>query len=204
MAHAGKLTALLTAARQDGDPAARERAFSELLRLLTIFVRAGMGESLRRHRESVDICQSVAKSFVSDLRDGRLEFPTEAALVAYLQQVVRTKLAQAARHDRAQKRGGGVVVHGLEAHPADSGLCEQLAGHEPSGSAHLAGKEYAAQMAIELSGEDQELIRLRQSGLSWDEIALRLEKTPAAVRKSWSRLQQRLEGLGESDEDSRG
>ncbi len=202
MAQAGKLTALLTAARQDGDPAGRERAFAELLRLLTIFVRAGMGDGLRKHRESVDICQSVAKSFVADLRDGRLEFPTEAALIAYLQQVVRTKLAQAARHDRARKRGGDVAVRPLDGGSLEFAAVDQAAAVEPTASAQLAGREYSKKVLADLDAEERDLIRLRQSGLEWDDIAQRLGKSPAAVRKTWSRLQQRLEGLDASAAES--
>ncbi len=193
MATAGKLTSLLSAARQDADPAARERAFEELLRLLTIFVRAGMGDALRRHRESVDICQSVAKSFVMDLRDGRLDFPSEAALVAYLQQVVRTKLAQSARGDRALKRGAGQRPADLHGGAAGSGETGEPAGFDPTASMVAQGQETARRVISALSPDEQELIRLRQAGLGWDQIAERLGKNSAAVRQIWSRLQRRAE-----------
>jgi len=45
-----------------------------------IYIRAGMGRRLRDHRESVDVCQSVAKSFIEDFETGRINFDTEAQL----------------------------------------------------------------------------------------------------------------------------
>lgn len=194
MAQAGKLTALLSAARQHEDSASRDRALEELLRLLTIFIRAGMGESLRRHRESADICQSVAKSFVVDLFDGRLEFPTEAALVAYLQQIVRTKLAEAARRDRAIKRGGGVasVEGGLE------GQIDAGGRGEATPSMHAIAGETRARVAAELDADDAELVRLKQSGMTWEQIGCRLGLSSAAVRQRWSRVSRRAAG-GDGD-----
>ena len=88
------------------DPVARDRAFTEFLRLISIFVRVRMGNRLRDHRESADVCQSIAKSFVDDAARGLLKFDSPAALNAYLQQVVRSKLAELHRHDTADKRGG--------------------------------------------------------------------------------------------------
>lgn len=199
MAHAGKLTALLSAARQEADPVARERAYEELLRLLTIFVRAGMGDALRRHRESVDICQSVAKSFVVDLRDGRVEFPTEGALVAYLQQVVRTKLAQAARHDGAIKRGGAVAVRGLAPQSPSGSLGVEPAAPDPTASMVAGGQEARLQILRDLTPDERELIRLRQAGLDWEDIAARLGRSGPAVRKAWSRLQERARNAAGED-----
>lgn len=187
MANAGRLTALLAAARGHGDPAERERAFEELLRLLTIFVRTGMGDAIRRHRESADLCQSVARSFVGDLREGRIEFPSEPALVAYLQTVVRSKIAQAARHDQAAKRGGDRRQEHGETGP------EVFAALDPTASVISQGNEAARHWLETLSPDEQELIRLRRAGLGWDQIGHRLGKTPEALRKTWSRLRQRIE-----------
>ncbi|MBL8964424.1 MAG: hypothetical protein KF787_01055 [Phycisphaeraceae bacterium] len=187
MANTGRLTALLAAARGNDNPVERDRAFEELLRLLMIFVRVGMGESLRRHRDSVDLCQSVARSFVGDLREGRLEFPTEAALVAYLQRVVRTKLAQAARHDNAAKRGGGIVLEHARNGP------DALPSQVPTASMDAVGGESARRWLDALSPDERDLIRLRQAGLAWDQIGHRLGKSPESLRQTWSRLQRRFE-----------
>ena len=62
------LSGLLKAVADHSDPGARDAAFAELLRLVGIYVRAGMGRGLRARRESMDVCQSVAKSFIDDMR----------------------------------------------------------------------------------------------------------------------------------------
>lgn len=109
----GNLHSLLTLARS-GDERAGDQAFREVSRLLTIFVRAGMGHRLRDHRESADVCQSIARSFIEDHAAGAVKFENEAALVGYLKTVVRSKLAMLARHDGAMKRGGGAARVGLD------------------------------------------------------------------------------------------
>jgi hypothetical protein len=202
MESTGKLGALLAHACGKDSPstgtggaappsaAERERAFEEILRLLSIFVRSSIGTGLRRNRESVDICQSVAKSLVMDLRDGKLEFENEAALVGYLQTVVRTKLAEAARHDRALKRGGAANPGGARASAA---IPVEFAGAaDPTASANaIEAEAYAAAMS-QLSESEQELVRLRKAGLEWDQISARLGRSSAALRKEWSRLQDRM------------
>jgi DNA-binding NarL/FixJ family response regulator len=43
-----------------------------------------------------------------------------------------------------------------------------------------------------LSAEEQELARLRLAGLEWQEIGARIGRDPAALRKQWSRLVERV------------
>lgn len=200
MEDTGKLGALLARACGKDSPSSgtggapsaadRERAFEEILRLLSIFVRSSIGTGLRRNRESVDICQSVAKSLVMDLREGKLEFENEAALVGYLQTVVRTKLAEATRHDRALKRGGPMNPGG--AHASAAIPVEFAGASDPTASANaMEAEAYAAAMS-QLSESEQELVRLRKAGLEWDQISARLARSSAALRKEWSRMQERL------------
>lgn len=182
------LHTLLSQARA-GDERSRERAFGELLRLLTVFVRAGMGRRLRDHRESDDVCQSIARSFIEDHGTGKVAFESEGALVAYLKTVVRSKLAMLARHDGALKRGAdalGSVGGDLDGEPAACGeaACD--------GEVELRTREALALMHDRLSPDDQELTRLRLGGMEWAQIAQRLGREPAAVRKQWSRLVERV------------
>lgn len=186
----GGLHTLLWQARE-GDERARERAFSELLRLLTVFVRSGMGRRLRDHRESDDVCQSIARSFIEDHGAGKVVFESEGALVAYLKTVVRSKLAMLARHDGALKRGAealGSVGGDLDGAQAAGG-----GGEAPSdGEVELRTREALELMHDRLSADDQELTRLRLGGMGWAQIAQRLGREPAAVRKQWSRLVDRV------------
>lgn len=168
----------------DADPARRNAAYAEISRLLLIFVRASMGRKVRDHRESLDICQSVAKSFVEDFQAGKVVFDSEAAIAGYLRQVVRTKLADFARTDGAIKRGGPQSRPEASAsdHPA----------HDPSASTKAASREEYERAVAELSEEDQILFRLRARDLSWEQIAAQMGADPAALRQRWSRLRSRL------------
>lgn len=195
MSTSGGLKALLARACGPGDSPqearAREAAFAELLRLVMIAIRAGMGRRLREHRESADVCQSVAKSFVDDFESGRLRFETEAQLAAYLQKVVRSKLVDLARHDGASKRGAG-------ARPGEASVTDVSDRAAAGASAVLRGVEARERLLAQLSEVEQVLVRLRAQGLGWDQIAAALNKDPAALRQQFSRIQKRL-GQGAVD-----
>lgn len=195
----GGLRALLgRACGKGGDARAREEAFEELLRLVTIAIRAGMGRRLRDHRESGDVCQSVARSFVEDFEAGRLEFETEAQLAAYLRRVVKHKLVDLARADAAAKRGGGRPT------ARDDGAVSAAADvHGPSASAGLRADEALEGLLAGLSAEEQALVRLRRQGLSWEQIADALGdgRDAVALRQQFSRLRRRV---GEGPEGGAG
>jgi RNA polymerase sigma factor (sigma-70 family) len=180
------LTALLD---QNADGAARDRAYTELLRLVAIFVRVRMGgaggpDRLRDHRESADVCQSIAKSFVDDAARGMLRFDSQAALHGYLQQVVRSKLAELARHDGAAKRGG------RDAGPsADPELAEA---DDPSASIRALSKEELERVMAGLTPDEGQVVLLRRQGLEWKEIAGVLGVSEEALRQRWSRVRKRL------------
>lgn len=181
---ASTLSGLLKAAANPTDPRARDAAFSELLRLVGIYVRAGMGRALRDRRESLDVCQSVAKSFVDDMAAGKLQFDNEAAVAGYLQKVVKSKLAELAREDRAQKRGGGLGPQALH----ESGI----EADDASALDRLAQDEQWQRVMDALSDHERTLITLRRRGLEWPQIAEQLGRDPAALRQQFSRLQKRV------------
>lgn len=184
---------------ETADPAARERAYAELLRLVTIFVRArlgargaaGGGDRLRDHRESADVCQSIAKSFYDDASKGALKFDSPAALNGYLQQVVRTKLAELARHDGAAKRGGPDAPRpGRIDAGADPDLAEA---RDPTASVQALSDEQLARLLAALTPDESQLVAMRRQGLEWPDIAAALGVSEGSLRQRWSRLRKRLE-----------
>lgn len=175
----------LIADAANADPAARERAYGELLRLVTIFVRVRMGDRLRDHRESADVCQSIAKSFVDDAAKGALRFDSPAALNAYLQQVVRSKLAELARHDQAVKRGG---PEGRDA-ALDP---DQAPGEGPTASVLALTDEGMDRLLASLTPEEAQLVSLRRRGLGWGAIAEATGASEDSLRQRWSRLRKKL------------
>lgn len=196
---ASSLSGLLKAAADQSDPRARDAAFAELLRLVGIYVRAGMGRGLRGRRESMDVCQSVAKSFVDDMTAGKLMFESEAAVAGYLQKVVKSKLAELAREDNAKKRAAGTPIASLTESVAVSDA-DQSAVFDRAG----AGEQWDKAIAF-LTPEEQLLVSLRRRGLEWEIIANQLGREPSALRQQFSRLQQRvIDRLGEHEHSGDG
>ncbi len=188
---AGNDLSSLLAGLGGSDPTQRERAYAELLRLVSIFVRVRMGNRLRNHRESMDVCQSIAKSFVDDASKGQLTFDSPAALTAYLQRVVQTKLAELARHDAALKRGGGIG----DAAALDAFGSAIAADNSPTASRQALHDEVSERILQALSEEERHLVTLRRRGIEWAEIARSLSINEATLRQRWSRLQKRIQEL---------
>ncbi len=158
-----------------------------------------MGRQLRDHRESVDVCQSIARSFVDDFGAGKLSFDNEAAVVGYLRTVVQTKMALLSRHDRALKRGGeAMVVSGGADEHAQADQEEETAG-----AGAVVQAEWVVRLASALSAEEQDLARWRAAGADWDVIATRTGRDSPALRKQWSRLIERVRQMDQSRDSSR-
>jgi len=186
------LATLFRAACSQSDPASREAAFAEILDLLLIYVRAGMGRALRNHRESADVCQSIARSLVEDVDAGRLHFETEPELRAYLRQVVRSRLAFLARSDSAQKRGGGARPTSLDPGGPEDSLKRDPPDPGASPSENVAADEARENAQATLSETALTVAQLRSRGMSWDEIAKLTGQSAEALRQEWSRLQRRM------------
>lgn len=187
------------AGRSDVDDA----VFAELLRLVRLLVRSGMGRRLRDFRESADVCQSIARSFIADHRAGAITFESEQQLVAYLRTVVASKLASIARSDQALKRGG---PRGL-GHASGQRGVDQVAdtagaarGHAVDPSTPAVNAETSEQVDAALTEDDRELARLRLRGMDWSQIAAHLNQDPQVLRKRWSRM---IERLGDAQDDTR-
>lgn len=186
---------LLSDACRDG-PDTEQAALVELLRIVRMLVRSGMGQRLRDFRDSADVSQSIARSFVMDHRKGALTFASDKQLVAYLRTVVQSKLASLARSDQALKRGGSqsrnvggsidieqIAVLNRSLDPADPSLRE----------------EASSKINAALTEDDRDLARLRLRGLDWNQIAEQLKQDPQVIRKRWSRLMKRLSQLDDSN-----
>lgn len=160
-----------------------EGAWDELFRRyhdpLLLAVRLRMGEELRAHLESEDIFQSVALESLRALE--RFEYRGPGSLNRFLRTLVANKIRDRVDTFRAGKRAGTVPLGDREI--------------ENPGPGYFDPEVYERlERALKgLSAEQREVVLLRRvEGLSSREVAARLGKSDAAVRKAYSRALARL------------
>src|SRR5690242_14346541 len=84
---------LLALARQ-GDEAALSQLVNEYEREVHTVARIRLGSALRPYVDSLDLVQSVHRSLLIGLRDGRFDISTPQNLVALALTIVRRKVAR--------------------------------------------------------------------------------------------------------------
>jgi RNA polymerase sigma factor (sigma-70 family) len=178
------------------------RAAEELVRRYEPLVRREVRLKLRDRRlasllDSMDVCQSVMRSFFVRTAAGQYDLDNPGQLVGLLVVMARNKLAAVARREHRDKRdlrrrtGTGEDLAGV------------LAGG-PSPSAAAATQDLLAEVRARLSEDERALADLRADGLGWDEVAARVGGTGQARRVQFARALDRVAaGLrldGDADE----
>ncbi|MBY0229223.1 MAG: hypothetical protein K2W96_08105 [Gemmataceae bacterium] len=138
---------------------------------------------VRRVIDSVDVCQSVLANFFVRARLGEFDLSEPGQLVRLLQAMARNKLADRARRQHAQKRGG-------DAH-AEADL-DALAGDDAEPGRIVAGKDLLDEVRKRLDDEERALADCRAQGMEWPEIAARVGGEPSTLRKKLGRALDRV------------
>lgn len=164
---------------QAGDTEAWERLYLRYHDALLFAIRSRLGSGLRAWLQSEDILHSVVKDALRDLE--RFEPRGPGSLQHYLHACVLNKIRSKAAHFGAEKRAGEQRVSSsvLDALPERGG--------EPR---YLDGARYdRLEVGLaQLSEPMREVVLLRSvEGLSNDEAAGILGKTPAATSKLYNR-----------------
>jgi RNA polymerase sigma-70 factor (ECF subfamily) len=169
-----------------GDAAAAEELVRRYEPLIRREVRLHLEDRrLGRLFDSMDVCQSVLKSFFVRTAAGEYDLDEPAQLVHLLVTMARNKLASEARRQNRQKRDQRRAAGG------DEGLAAVPAA-DPSPSRMAAGRELIDQVRARLSPEERELADLRAEGLSWEEVAARVGGNAHARRVQFSRAIDRV------------
>ena len=185
--------ALLEEARA-GDAQARERLLGDHLQGLTAFVRLRLGEALRARETSQDLVQSVYREVLEDLSD--FEYRGEASFRHWLFRRAENKIRDRARFWRREKRDPGREER-MQAgdENADRDLLAQLATFATP-SRQLTTREEIERVErafAKLPDDYREVILLsRIVGLSHEELAAEMGRTPVATRTLLSRALARL------------
>ena len=197
---------LIAEARQG--VAASLGALMELYRnYLGLLARTQLDARLAKRVSASDVVQETMLDACRDF--DRFRGATEGELMAWLRSILVANLARLLdEHVNAQKRSVGREVS-LDAHRQDLEqsavrLEQSLAGAISSPSLQAMRRERAAVLAdrlAQLREDDREVIVLRNlEGLSFDEVARRMNRSSGAVRVLWVRAVDRLRKLLQ-DED---
>jgi RNA polymerase sigma factor (sigma-70 family) len=193
-----------------GQPMPESSTYDELIRQVRAWDQDAAAELIRRYEpairrvvrvrladarlgnllDSMDICQSVLKSFFVRAAAGQYELDTPEQLLKLLSTMARNKLTTQARGEHAQRRDRRRVVHDS---PDDGGLVAP--GRGPT--AEVDARDLLHEVRRRLSADEQAILDLRNQGEDWAAIAARLGGGAEALRKRLARAIDRVaEELG--------
>jgi RNA polymerase sigma factor (sigma-70 family) len=166
------------------------RAAEELVRKYEPLVRRAVRIRLEDRRlerlfDSMDVCQSVLKSFFVRTAAGQYDLEEPGQLVGLLVAMAGNKLACEARRQHRQRRDQRRVAGG------DAAL-GGVAAADPSPSRAAAAKDLLAAARGRLTDEERALADLRADGQTWDEVAARVGGTAQARRVQLARALDRV------------
>jgi RNA polymerase sigma-70 factor (ECF subfamily) len=168
-----------------------EQAAAEMVRRYEPLIRREIRLQLEDRRlsrlfDSMDICQSVLKSFFFRTAAGQYDLDTPEQLQRLLVTMARNKLASAARSQHRRRRDQRRVS------AAGDEALDGVAADVPTPSEVVAGKELLERFRQALDDEERQLADLRGEGLAWGDIAARLGGTAQARRMQLARAVERV------------
>jgi RNA polymerase sigma factor (sigma-70 family) len=168
-----------------------EQAAVEMVRRYEPLIRREIRLQLEDRRlsrlfDSMDICQSVLKSFFFRTAAGQYDLDTPEQLQRLLVTMAKNKLASAARGQHRQRRDQRRVVGGGAEH------LEGALADVPTPSDVVAGEELLDRFRQALNEEERQLAELRGEGMAWGDIAARLGGTAQARRMQLARAVERV------------
>jgi RNA polymerase sigma-70 factor (ECF subfamily) len=192
-----ELRRLIERARRD-EPGALDRLLDSYRNYLRLLARTGLDASLRGKADPSDLVQDALLRASQNF--GQFRGAGDAELAGWLRQILARCLANFVRRYRSGGRRIG-REQSLEAllNQSSEAMEQILAteGPSPSGSAERRDLGVALSDALAQLGEDQRevIVLFHLEGLGWDEVARRLDRTPGAAQKLWTRALKQLRPL---------
>jgi RNA polymerase sigma-70 factor (ECF subfamily) len=188
---------------QGGDSATLGQLLELYRRYLALLARVQIGQRLQG---KVDASDLVQETFLEAHRNfGRFRGTSEGQLVSWLRQILAAKLADLVRRYLGTQGRDVRLEQEIEDGFGHSSvlLDRGLAAAQPSPSEQVARREQAVLLAdalAELPADYREVIVLRHlEGLTFPEVARRMERSLDSVEKLWmrglARLRQVLGGV---------
>lgn len=160
---------------------------------IRVMARVLLGPALRPYLDSMDLVQSVHRSLLVGLRDGRFSLNGPDRLIALALTMIRRKVARQWRRHRRQRRADG-NTEGLAL------LLGHLCTAEDDPGRAAAVKDAIQRVCDQLDDLDRQVMELRLEGHNTVEVAQRLGLDADVLRVRLSRLRQRLRADGILDE----
>ena len=183
-----------------GDGQAAEELVRRYESAIRLAVRTRLTDpALKRHFDSVDVCQSVLASFFLRAAAGQYDLNDPSDLVALLVRMAQNKLANQARFHRRQRRDARLVT-------GQDGAVERLADGGPAPDQIAAARDLLAALRAGLTPEERDLADRRGAGQGWAEISAAMGGTVAGrrmqLKRAIDRLAPRLGLTDDEDEES--
>lgn len=170
---------------RNGDQLALEELVERYTPVIRLEARMRLRSAhLRAVLDSMDICQSVLKSFFLRAAAGQFDIDRPEDLRRLLVKMACNKSLEAARKEYADKRDiRRAVTLGDDAH-------QVAGGDDPVGE--VEWQELLLRGRQMLSPSERRIAEGRAAGQSWDELAMVLGGTPDQLRMQFSRAQDRV------------
>jgi RNA polymerase sigma-70 factor, ECF subfamily len=191
------LCRLIERARRD-EPGALDRLLDSYRNYLRLLARNGLDASVQGKADPSDLVQDALLK--ASLNFGQFRGASDAELAGWLRQILARCLANFVRRYRTGGRRVGREQSLDQLLNRSSEAMERILatdGTSPSASAQRRDLGVVLSDALAQLSEDQRevIVLFHLEGLSWEEMAQRLGRTPGAVRKLWARALKQLRPL---------
>jgi RNA polymerase sigma-70 factor (ECF subfamily) len=186
----------LVARAREGDQEAIRSFVGRFEGEVRMMVRGRLPRRLRAQFDSMDFVQAVWQSFFSDLKSGPKEFENSRHLRGFLAGVARNKVFE---QDRRLTRTAKYAIareEPLYVRRGDREVARDLPAHDPTPSQNVQASDRLALLTAGRPEREVEILRLRQDGLTVDDIAARLGVNEKTVRRAIEAARDRMEARG--------
>jgi RNA polymerase sigma factor (sigma-70 family) len=190
LGNSGEFAALLKDAAA-GDAQAQTLICEQYAPKVQIVARVLLGPALRPHFDSMDMVQSVHRSLLIGLREGKFDISSPQKLVALATTIVRRKVARKWRTSRRQIR----FDHDDPSQSIAATLSALSSGDtDPAKTAEF--QDQMDTLCKNLSDVERQMLELRLQGFTSEEVGERIGIHAVALRVRWTRLRKRLIDAG--------
>ena len=176
---------------RDGDRGALEELARSYEKDVRIAARVLLGPALRPHLDSLDLVQSVHRSLLIGLREGKFDISSPQKQIALATTIVRRKVARKWRTSRRQIR----FDHDDPSQSIAATLSALSSGDtDPAKTAEF--RDQMETLCQNLNEVERQMLELRLQGFTSEEVAERIGIHAVALRVRWTRLRKRLIDAG--------